>query len=232
MKRFLRIFELSRNEQRVVLIVILILITIAFVGYERRIHHSRPNAPSETQVSGSPTQASPVQLSVAEVSAKPLPTSATVVVVPSRFDTFMLQTGNIRVMFSDGHSELLTAEGDCTSPRISSNGDVGWVRVDKSKVDFMAQNREGEDEVMVQLADGKRKEFAANPTAPFIGTWSFADGNGAVAIQSSAYHGPRFYRKYDLVTGKLVDEITAYVSFNKLPVWAKQISDEGTESVE
>jgi len=38
MKRFLRIFELSANEQRVVLIIMLILITIAFVAYERRIH--------------------------------------------------------------------------------------------------------------------------------------------------------------------------------------------------
>jgi hypothetical protein len=40
MKRLFRIFELAKNEQRVVLIVILILITIAFVEYERRIHHS------------------------------------------------------------------------------------------------------------------------------------------------------------------------------------------------
>ena len=38
MKRLLRIFELSANEQRVVLIIMLILITIAFVAYERRIH--------------------------------------------------------------------------------------------------------------------------------------------------------------------------------------------------
>jgi len=38
MKRFFRIFELTKNEQRVVLIVILILITIAFVAYQRRIH--------------------------------------------------------------------------------------------------------------------------------------------------------------------------------------------------
>ena len=37
MKRFLRIFELSKNEQRVVLIVMFVLIAIAFVGYERRI---------------------------------------------------------------------------------------------------------------------------------------------------------------------------------------------------
>ena len=46
MKRFLRIFELSKNEQRVVLIVMLFLITIAFVGYERRVHRSACSAGS------------------------------------------------------------------------------------------------------------------------------------------------------------------------------------------
>jgi hypothetical protein len=38
MKLFLRIFELSKNEQRVVLIVMLVLVAICFVGYERRVH--------------------------------------------------------------------------------------------------------------------------------------------------------------------------------------------------
>jgi ABC-type Fe3+ transport system permease subunit len=38
MKRLFRIFELSANEQRVVLIIMLILIIIALVAYERRIH--------------------------------------------------------------------------------------------------------------------------------------------------------------------------------------------------
>ena len=38
MKLLIRIFELSKNEQRVVLIVMLVLVAIAFVGYERRIH--------------------------------------------------------------------------------------------------------------------------------------------------------------------------------------------------
>jgi hypothetical protein len=42
MKRSLAIFELSKNEQRVVLIIVLILLAVAFVGYERRVHHSRP----------------------------------------------------------------------------------------------------------------------------------------------------------------------------------------------
>ena len=39
MKRFLRIFELSNSEQHVVLVVVLVLIAVAFVGYERRVRH-------------------------------------------------------------------------------------------------------------------------------------------------------------------------------------------------
>ena len=55
MKRLFRIFELSTNEQRVVLIVILILITIAFVEYQRHVHHS-PNEPAlVTEPKPSPT---------------------------------------------------------------------------------------------------------------------------------------------------------------------------------
>jgi hypothetical protein len=38
MKRLFRIFELSADEQRVVLIIMLILMTIAFVAYEHGVH--------------------------------------------------------------------------------------------------------------------------------------------------------------------------------------------------
>jgi ABC-type Fe3+ transport system permease subunit len=57
MKRLLRIFELSKNEQRVVLIVVLLLITIALVGYERRIHRSPVQGTSATEPKLSPTPA-------------------------------------------------------------------------------------------------------------------------------------------------------------------------------
>lgn len=42
MKGLLRIFELSKNEQRVVLIVMLALIAIAFIGYEHRVRRTLP----------------------------------------------------------------------------------------------------------------------------------------------------------------------------------------------
>ena len=58
MKRLFKIFELSKNEQRVVLIVMLILIAIAFVGYERRVHHRpvQPTSATEAKPLPSPVQ--------------------------------------------------------------------------------------------------------------------------------------------------------------------------------
>jgi hypothetical protein len=58
MNRLTRIFVLSKNEQRVVLIVILALIVGALVQYERRIH-ARPiqaAAAAESETSPSPQE--------------------------------------------------------------------------------------------------------------------------------------------------------------------------------
>ncbi len=57
MKRLLRIFELSAIEQRVVLIVMVILVTIAFIAYERRVRHSTLQPTAATQAGRSPTPA-------------------------------------------------------------------------------------------------------------------------------------------------------------------------------
>ena len=56
MKRLFGILKLTKNEQRVVLIVMLVLITIAFVAYERRVRHSpvRPVAAVQTKQSPTP----------------------------------------------------------------------------------------------------------------------------------------------------------------------------------
>jgi hypothetical protein len=54
MKRLLRIFELSKNEQRVVLIVVFALLAIAFIGYERRVHRSAFQPAAATEPKPSP----------------------------------------------------------------------------------------------------------------------------------------------------------------------------------
>ena len=55
MKRFLRIFALSKNEQRVVLIVVLALLAITLIGYERRVLRSPVHPTSATELKPSPT---------------------------------------------------------------------------------------------------------------------------------------------------------------------------------
>jgi len=57
MKRFFRIFELSKSEQRVVLIVIFALVAIAFVNYERRVHRVSVPPTSAIEPKLSPTPA-------------------------------------------------------------------------------------------------------------------------------------------------------------------------------
>ena len=59
MKHLLRIFELSKNEQRVVLIVTLVLIAVALIGYERRVHQRpiQPTSAREAKPSPSPMEA-------------------------------------------------------------------------------------------------------------------------------------------------------------------------------
>ncbi len=58
MKRLFRIFDLSKSEQRVVLIVMLVLVAIAFVGYQRRVHRvaALPESATEGKPSASPAK--------------------------------------------------------------------------------------------------------------------------------------------------------------------------------
>ena len=55
MKRMLRIFDLSKNEQRVFLIVMLALIAVALVRYERRIHARPVQAAAAAESNASPS---------------------------------------------------------------------------------------------------------------------------------------------------------------------------------
>jgi hypothetical protein len=55
MKRLLRIFDLSKNEQRVVLIVMLVLLAVAFIRYQRRVHRLSVQRTSAMEAQSSPS---------------------------------------------------------------------------------------------------------------------------------------------------------------------------------
>jgi hypothetical protein len=58
MKRLFRIFDLTKSEQRVILIVILVLLALAFIRYEGRVNHSpvQRTPPEELKPSPSPVE--------------------------------------------------------------------------------------------------------------------------------------------------------------------------------
>jgi hypothetical protein len=139
-------------------------------------------------------------------------------------------TGNIKVTFSDGHSELLTDQGNCLSSRILSPGLVGWIELDKADLALEAESRRAKGALIVRLLDGSRKTFLTNPAAPFIENWGFSADGTTVAIQSSGHHGPRFYIEYYIETGEKKEEIVRNAANEKLPLWARHISyEEPTE---
>ena len=72
--------------------------------------------------------------SIAAESPRATPKSVSIVIVPSQFDTFLVQTGNVNATFRDGHTEVWTHEGDCLMAKLSRRGNVGWVRIDKKSV--------------------------------------------------------------------------------------------------
>lgn len=155
------------------------------------------------------------------------PTKVTVIPVPSPHDACMVRTGNIEVTFTDGFTQLLTNNGNCRLPRISARGEIGWLWLDKTNVDFqcMRQKRRGIDAVVVRLRNGEVKEFMPDAEFAFIGDWRFGDRGKSIVIQSSGYHGPRTYYRFDLQTGRMVNSIESYVRYERLPPWAKPMGE-------
>jgi len=166
-----------------------------------------------------------VALAMFCMGAEPVtPLKVAVTPVPSRFDGFLQQTGNIRVVFSDGHSETWTENGNAILPKMSSRGDIGWVELDKTQVDVERKNRRGRDKVVIRLYNGIRREFVMRADIPFISNWEFAEEEAAISVEVSGYHGPRSYFEYDLGSGELKNEINGYVPPDALPAWARQVS--------
>jgi hypothetical protein len=125
--------------------------------------------------------------------------------------------GNVEVTYPNGQTMKLTQGGKCSDPKLSGKGDVGWVLAYGMPV------KDGyvgsESSLVIQTRDGATKRF--KPNARFIQKWDFTDDGSSVVIQSMDYHGPESYIKFDLATGKRLDEIDGYKPHDQLPDWAK-----------
>jgi hypothetical protein len=149
------------------------------------------------------------------------PESAEVVEIAAAQANFGIKAGNIKVSFSDGHSEILTRTGNCMEPKASPTGHVGWTQCSGFDRKGYAMN----EKLIIHLRNGVTKQFKANPNAPFIEAWTFVDNDSGVLIRSRGFHGPASYIRYDLVAGRKTNEKAGRDDSEALPEWAQPVAD-------
>ena len=138
-------------------------------------------------------------------------------------------TGNVKVTFTDGGTEVLTQTGDCFNAKISPNGNVGWIRGAKMVPlsDGIKMKALNKDSLVVRLLDGITRKFPPLGENTFIEEWRFGDDGKTAILRSMGYHGPSSFVQYDLASGKVIDSRgNGYTSYAELPAWAKPLADD------
>ena len=138
------------------------------------------------------------------------------------------EVGNVKVTFTDGHTEVLTQTGDCHKAKVSAKGNVGWIRI--GKMESVPGPREriqtGQDSLVVRFPDGTTKKFPPLGENICIMDWKFADDGKTLIVRSMGHHGPSSYVQYDLASGKAIDSRgPGYTPYAKLPPWAKPLAE-------
>ncbi len=152
------------------------------------------------------------------LAATALPKDAVIAHATGAMDGAGEPIGNVKVIFTDGHSEMWTKRGDCMLPRVSNAGLVGWMRVstrDENNTPFYST-------VRVCWPDGHYQDFGFDAGAPYLEDWNFAGDNKTLVMRSHWKHGPAHYTEYDLVTGKAIGR--AQESSTDLPAWVQVVS--------
>src|ERR1700761_6912671 len=78
--------------------------------------------------------------------------------------------GNVKVVFTDGHSEMWTKRGECMFPRVSRTGQVGWMRVSTRD----EHNIPDYSTIRVCWPDGHYKDYGFDAGAPYLEDWNFS----------------------------------------------------------
>ena len=144
-----------------------------------------------------------------------LPKSAVIVDSKENFGTELI--GNVKVTFTDGHSEKWTNNREAMLPKVAKTGLVGWARYETLYRYLPAFTT-----VRIVWPDGHHRDFEGGDV--FIEAWDFVADGSAVIIKSREAHGSPNVRKYDIETGKVLAEADGH--FNQVwPEWARAYAD-------
>lgn len=156
---------------------------------------------------------------------KPKPVKAEIVPVPVETKDWWTPVGNVKVTFTDGHSEMWTKQGQALFPKVSSEGAVGWTKI-KERSD---KGEPVNSVLRVMLSETEIKDMEVGP---FIEAWDFVDDGAAVVVKSRARHGPATFTKFDLATAKSTSSVTSATPYAQLPEWAKPFADDVPEKTD
>jgi hypothetical protein len=155
----------------------------------------------------------------------PNPKSVSITDVPGERRGCRIHIGNIKVLFTDGHSEVWTTFGKCMITHISTSGLVGWTRYDERNKHQEPVN----STLRLRFPNGKIKDFAAASYGQYIEEWGFTDGEASIFIKSRWRHGPASFIKYDIASGKVNRKVELRTPYHGLPKWAQSYADDRPE---
>ena len=149
-----------------------------------------------------------------------LPKSASIIDVPSERRDSGISIGNVKVLFTGGHTEMWTKLGRAEIPKVAKSGLVGWITfTERNDLGWAVTNTLR----VCWPPDGNHKDFTTE-AFPFIENWDFADNETTVIIKSRGSHGPAEFLKYRLADGKVLGEAYGGPG-HELPAWAKPYKD-------
>lgn len=134
--------------------------------------------------------------------------------------------GNVEVTLSNRRREVWTRSTHCELAKVSKSGLVGWTYAagQHSRGDWM------NDELCI--ARSKHDRTHISTSRAFIEVWAFTDNDTHVVTRSRHYHGPSWIEKFDISTGKLIDECEGSNFLKDTPKWAQPWCDEADSHAE
>jgi hypothetical protein len=132
--------------------------------------------------------------------------------------------GDVIVTYKDGTKDPWTLRGNCMDPKVSHQGQVGWV-VCELAADGKSLKLNGSVPIGNQVVVSYRGNVIAKLRAakPFIEEWAFSDDGRHIVVKSRAAHGPAIIELFGLHNGPAEASVAAFEE--NLPDWAQPFRD-------
>lgn len=133
--------------------------------------------------------------------------------------------GNVIVKYADGQEDAWTLKGNCSTPKVSPQGVVGWI-VYSLKPDgkTLEMYRELAVNGKLTLCEKGKVLTTISSEKAFIENWGFAADGRHFVVKSRGAHGPATIQLFGFKGGAAESSLPAYG--DKLPEWARPYRDD------